>query len=345
MRRIALACLWLCAALAGQTLAQSPAAVTESSAVSALLSSKEPAKLAWGAHLVGNCRLTGFEGDLLRLATHADWRVRMAATDTLIRLNINVPETVLTAMADNRLDEVLIVIARRPGQYNHLIERLSSRKLEDHDWVALNSILTSRPTAGFAAELLQAWTIRLTVQVTAPGFAVGEGSSGGGGVECGASFAQPGFPPLEAYYVVENPQPGDVLLANGPHPIGYRRQSGHTRSLTLADRDSYRRDYLTHLAQISTSEPDGVTLHTTTMNIAWTTEAQFRIEAREISRKIARSLNHLKKRLVERKLLSLVDANRINPSLEVRVLDQRGIQIPPLPAVNWVLAAGTQREY
>ena len=66
-------------------------------------------------------------------------------------------------------------------------------------------------------------------------------------------------------------------------------------------------------------------------------EAAFRIEAKDTLRKISDSVTYLKKQLVDRKLLALTDANQINPNFDVRVFDRRKVQMPPLPAVIWVL--------
>ncbi len=266
----------------------------------------------------------------------------MAAVDSLIRLDIDVPEATLTSMAKHRLDEVLIFIARRPAQFSHLVEQLLRQQLEDHDWVALNSILASRPPIGFAAALLQAWTIRLTVIANDRNYE-GGGAVGGGSIVDGASFVRPGFPPLEAYSVVEDPQPGDVLLANGLHPVWYRKQAGYYRSMHARDRDAYRRDYLFQLAGISAGDPRFGPLQTATLNIEWKSEAAFRADAQETMRRARDSLNSLKAHLVERRLLSQAVANQVIAKFDVLVLDHRRVQKPPLPVMNWTLATSESR--
>jgi hypothetical protein len=334
----------LCAIAVGQPVTPSPAEATESKIVSDLLASQEPSQLAWGAYLTGNYRLPAFSGDLLRLATASDWRVRTAATESLIRLNVEVPEDILTKMAENRLDEVLIFIARRPEQYGRLIEQLLARKLEDPFWAVLNSILAAKPPAGFAGTLLQAWTIGMTIRVYDPKSDFVGGGGGSSMVEDGFSFAQPGFPPLAAYYVVENPEPGDVLLTKGPHPVGYRKQSGHTRSIREVNRDDYRRDYLLFLAGISTSEATSMSQQWTSASVEWKVDVAYRAAAREILRKTSQSVEYLKKRLMERKFLTTAEAERINPTLQVRVVDHRERRMPPLPDVDWALPKpGEQR--
>lgn len=343
MLRIFLVFLLLSAAVGGQPVTPSPAEAAESKTVSELLASQEPAQLAWGAYLAGNYRLTAFSGDLLRLATASDWRVRMAATDSLIRLNVEVPEDILTKMADVRLDEVLIVIARRPDQYSQLVQQLLTRKLENHFWVVLNSILAAKPPAGFAALLLREWTIRLIVGVYDPNSGGAGVGGGGGGVVDGVSFAQPGFPPLEAYYVLENPRPGDVLLANGPHRVGYRKQAEHTRSGPTVGRDDYRRDYLMYLALLSPSDASRMSMQWANADVEWKGTTAYRADTLEILRKVRGQLEYLKNQLTERKLLTAAGGERINPALEVRVVDHRERKVPPLPEVQWTLTEPQER--
>ena len=293
--------------------------------------------MAWGAYLAGNYRLPAFSGDLLRLATASDWRVRMAATDSLIRLNVEVPESILTKMAERRLDEVLIIIARKPDKYGRVIEQLLAGKLENPYWVALNSILAANPPAGFAGTLLQAWTIGLTISVYDPHSGRGGGTSGGSSGVDGFSFAQPGFPPLEAYRVLENPQPGDVLLVNGPHPVGYRKQASDTRSGGNVNRDNYRRDYLMYLAGMSPFDASSMSRQWASADVEWKGDVAYRNATREIFLKIRGSVTYLKKQLMDHQLLTAAEAERINPTLQVRLVDYRKRRVPPLPALHWAL--------
>jgi hypothetical protein len=202
--------------------------------------------------LAANYRLPEFSDDLLKLTTADDSIVRLAAIDALVRLDVNVPEQVLAQISD--LDATYIFLARHPDQYENLIRDLLGRKLPDHQWVALNSILLAKPPAGFAAALLRDWSVSLKLTVTEPGRGAGVGEGGAGCVD-GSGYERPGFPPVEAYYLYENPRPGDVLLAAGPHPVGYREQKGDYRCGVKFNRDDYRKDYLWNLAGTASWNP------------------------------------------------------------------------------------------
>src|SRR5579862_3414648 len=97
--RCAAAFVCLPVVVCAQTIQISPGVLAERQTVSQLLASNDPAKLAWGAHLAGNYQLPEFAPDLQRLAVVEDWRVRSAAVDSMIRLNLDVADSMLTQIA------------------------------------------------------------------------------------------------------------------------------------------------------------------------------------------------------------------------------------------------------
>ena len=317
-----------------QPVTPSPVAQIESQTVARLLASAEPAQLAWGAYLAANYRRPEFSPNLLRLATWTDGLVRMAAIDALIRLDVDVPENVLTQIAADDLDPALIFIARRPGKYGQLVNQLMARKLEDHQWVALHSILLASPPEGFAASVLKDWTIRITVDVNDAGESLGSGSIGGGYIVDGSFFARPGFPPLEAYYVNENPKPGDVLLAAGPHPVGYRTQKAAYRGGSTINRDDYRKDYLLHMARIPPSDR-AINLRSN-VGIEWKNAAAYTTAAEQTLIQTRNSVRFIRQRLAERNVLAHEERD-LNPKLEVTVHDWRTRHVSALPAISGTL--------
>ena len=315
-----------------QPVTPSPAAAVEHETVAQLFASPDAARVAWGARLAANYDRKEFSPELLKLATSSDWRLRMVAIDSLIRLDVDVPEAILIQMADSYLDAAVIFMARRPNESDRLIQDLLTRKLQDHHWVSLHSILLNRPPAGFTSSLLRDWTMPMTVTVLNPSDRLGIGAGGGGGL-CGdgGGFDQPGFPSLVGYYLFESPQAGDVVLAAGPHPVGYRKQSAYGRCWSPVNRDNYRKDYLMYLANSPHFElPPGLT-------IAWTGTPAYQASANEFLSRIRQSVGYLKSRLVERKLLTAEEAANVNPTLDVKVIDQRSRREPELPAIHWTL--------
>jgi hypothetical protein len=349
MKSIAVAFWVICAVATAQPRpTPSPAEATETKAVSELLSSGDAAQLAWGAHLAANYQLKSFAPDILRLAVSDNWGIRMTAIDSIIRMELDVPEETLTRIADRNIDAALIILARTrarsPDAYSRLAADLLTRDFQQNDvWVALNSILQSKPPAGFAARLIEDWTIHTRVAVTDPGEGAG-GGMGGGTVGCGASSELPGFPPLFAYAVRESPTPGDVVLAGGPHPVGYRRQDPSSRSDTTIDREEYRWDYLASLAGMDQSNARSIWFGTLSQpGIWWKNDTQYRADALELRQKIQRTIAGLRSELVRRQLLTSEESATVNPRFDVTVGDLRKRPARPLLEIRWTLAGGQQQ--
>lgn len=339
--------LLLCTSALAQRPTSSPAEAVEMTTVSSLLSSENPAQLAWGAHLAGNYQLTGFAPDLLRLAVSTDWGVRMTALDSIIRVELDVPEQTLRRIADTNMDELLIILARTraktPAAYNRLAVDLLTRELRDDHWVALNSILLSRPPAGFAARLIQDWSIHTTLLITDPGedTAFGFGSSIGTG--CFGPSTPPGFPLILAYAIQETPRPGDIVLTSGPHPVGYYRHDPSSGTVKGVDRDEYRWDYLASLAGINESGARSMWFKMSQQSISWKNETKYRTDAQEILHYIERTIVDLKSGLVRLKLLTSEESATLLPKLDVAVRDLRKHSAGPLPEPRWTLS-GTQQQ-
>jgi hypothetical protein len=345
MKSIVVALFLIRTAALAQGLGHSPAEVWETKTVASLLASPEPAQVAWGAHLAGNYGLKQLGNDLLPLAVSPNWGVRMTAIDSIVRLDLDVPEETLTRMTDSNMDAVLILIARTrarvPDAYGRLIADLLGRKLDDEYWVALNGILLSKPPSGFAARLIEDWTIHTVVIVADPDRGAGFGFGSGGGVGCFGPSALPGFPPILAYRVHESPKPGDVLLAGGPHPVGYRREDPSSRAFGSVDREQYRWDYLASLAGTDDSKA-----HLTWFGklsqprIWWKDDSAYRDDANELMQSIRLAIRSVKSQLIQRELLTSEESTLL-PKFVVEVRDQRKSPARPLPDVRWSLGEGS----
>lgn len=307
--------------------------------VAELLASGDPKDQAWGAYLAGNQGLKDASRELMKLAFSEDWRVRMAALDSLIRLEITIPADALEKLATRRLDEPLIFIARnlhaeRPEEYGAVIESLFAKPdISDHYWVALNSILLTKPPAGFAARLLREWTIHTTLLVDDTGSAwfgtPGLGAAAGDGTR----FSEWGFPPLFMYFVFENPDSRDTLIAGGSHPVGYHRQVSSSQTYYQRDRNEYRKDYLLELSRTGGDPRPLRRSHA----VKWSGVQAYRKSVRETITGIRQAVEKMKARLTDAGLLTSSEAPAF-PSAEIRVIDERSRKVPTLRSIKWQLS-------
>jgi hypothetical protein len=334
--RIALALL-ICGFAAAQRLAETPSPFlkTERESVAALLKAQDAASLAWGARLAGNYGLPEFAGELEKLATWTDGQVRGAAIDSLIRLDIDVPENTLRQMSQDGLESAIILAAKHSARNGKLLMEWLDAKLTRPQWAAVHGVLMGNPTPAFAAHMLREWTIRVDFAVTEPGAGAGVGLSGGGGM-CGdaGAGAPSAFPPFVMYVLYENPLPGDVLIARGPHPVGYRKQSSGSACHSDFDQDRYLRDYLMQLAAVSEASAPVLKGLDVRRSVEWKGSPAYASHAEQMLGEIRAAVKFLKSRLKERKLLD--DAEAL-PKLEVHVQDQRSPSAARLPEVRWAL--------
>ena len=131
---------------------------------------------------------------ILPLLKSSDVDVQLAAIDALIRLDADMSEDDLSAFlkTTNQIDPLLIILARDSKKHGDLLMRLLDRQLNDTDWIAVNSILSTAPPPGFAARLLREWTLHPSVQTYDTFISAGDGGCGWYGVK--VTDRRAGFP-------------------------------------------------------------------------------------------------------------------------------------------------------
>src|ERR1017187_4428964 len=127
-------------------LAQSPASEPKDAAqrtqIQAMLSSRAPNQLAWGAYLAAENGERNLVPSIIPLLRHENPDVQLAAIDALIRLKGDVPPETLKALRiDDTLDPVLVLISADPKKYSAVLMGLLDQNLDDEQWVATNSML------------------------------------------------------------------------------------------------------------------------------------------------------------------------------------------------------------
>jgi hypothetical protein len=322
-----LAFLVASAALSGlaQTPASEPLDAARRGQIEAMLSSRAPDQLAWGAYLAAEYGAGNFVPTIIPLLRHKNPDVQIAAVDALIRLNADVPPEGLAGVRiDGTLDPVIVLLSRNSKKYSALLMDLLGQSLDDNQWVAVNSILWMSSPRGYAALLLRAWKLEVTIEVRdKPGYKERC---------CSGYFAgtkQPrdrsGFPPLWHYAVYEGvPRPS--AMTGGPHPVSFIRQTEARKGGAAVPRDDYRKDYLEGLAHFE--------LPQSVVTFRWADTAKFRADAEDLLARVHRCETELRRILLER---GLVDASESTdgPAPVLTVVDYRVDQRIPLPSIQW----------
>lgn len=298
--------------------AQSPEDAQEQRAVAARLGSSEPGEQSWGAYLAANYQQSTFAPSIVELLKSADYRVRLAAFDALIRLKADVPSDALAPLLQEHFDPVLILLARNERRNKVFLLDLLNRRLEDWQWMAVNSVLW----ADFDASrlLFEQWTIEVEVSVRDQGRPIPRrpiGDTFGWRCEDRPAVAAPGFPPLRVYHVEEFGDVGETLLGSGPHAVYYETRSTPCPFRLARNRNRYRSDFLG-------SRPPSF------VNLEWNGEGQFRSDIENFLKGINAEVKTARSRL------SFSDRDAVpDPDLRVRILDQRSDKTVPLPTIDW----------
>jgi hypothetical protein len=164
-------------------------------------------------------------------------------------------------------------------------------------------------------------------------------------VGCFGPTTPPGLPPILDYVIRENPQPGDVVLTGGPHPVGYHRQDPSSRAVDHVDRDEYRWDYLAALAWPDHLPDDSRSTwyKWTQPNITWKNASEYRRDAESLLQTVRVTISNLKSSLVKRNLLTCEESATLLPKFEVTVDDKRKHPAGRLTNPRWTLSDPQQQ--
>jgi hypothetical protein len=209
--------------------------------------------------------------------------------------------------------------------------------------VAACNLLAESKAPGFAAFLLKSVKIKIEITVSERGQShVGSFGSSMSNA-CGVFQVPDGFPPAALYQLMDQPIRDAVVVAPGPHPVFYERQvvePGVTnqRWVGSADRSVERNLYcLEYLAALLDQSPSELKLQETySKSIAWSGIERYKVDVISIRGLVIGNFERLKKRCVERNLLSESEAEALRPNLIIAVNDVRKNQTPQLPEIPGV---------
>lgn len=206
------------------------------------LAAVEPARRAWAAWEISDAKVRELAPDVLAAlrstVTSVEGDERKFALrsilDAAIRLDVRPTVADLTSLsAIGSFDsQVLVLVSRAPAEHLPVLELLHEKSQWIGKVAADNMIAASAPAR--AVELLRPGArVRILVRVKDRNHGPDEkyvsfGSS------CGSSRVPGGFPPTVLYELVDRPRPTVEVIANGPRPIGVRREVDTKRWIAMS---------------------------------------------------------------------------------------------------------------
>ena len=318
--------------------------------ISGLILSSEIKDRAWGAYLIGKYGLSEFIPALRGLLNSVAYGEQIetgflhnTALDSLIQLQATVPGEEMMPFYQQFPDEVIILLAKSPGENKEAILSLLQGLRSGIRWMAVCNLLTEVKAPGFAAILLRDVKINVSIAVSDDGnVGYGMGSGLGGGIGCGVYQGLDGFPPVVIYKLVDSASRGAVVIAPGKRPVYYLRWAGRpgvsgqgppfSRGDQGGDEDRKRIEYL---AALLDTNKEGLNFDTKYFySIAWEGPEHFKHEVARVSKEVRESYQRLVERLMEKNLLFEWEAEELKPEITLQVQDFREDQTTGLPDVD-----------
>jgi hypothetical protein len=310
------------------------------------LSANDPKAVAWAGYLAGEHRVQESVPKLIdalasiRLQQSGDeWNAaRNAVLDALIRLGSEPPADLVYRYYPLHREQALILLSEpRSGRDEVLLKLL--KKESGIPWYAIAGMLLEVKSPRFAAELIAG--LRLTLEISVvdgpPQPDLSNGVGAGFGIGHGGLYPAPGFPSIATYSLWNSAVRGSTVLAEGPHPIYYRRHisppdwipsgpSSHTiEGPDATDRLKYLEELLEHWLPVSAVEA---------ITLKWTTAQRLETQVRAHSDTIGRQYREMLRLAQSANLLSADEVKALVPIIDVRVKDLRRNKSTRLPDVS-----------
>jgi len=315
-------------------------------ALRAKLQSSEPAEAAWGAWEARLWRATELVDELKaamrRTVAEEDSPTRpfvlRAQLDALVQLGARFDAEEFAAV--RKIGAVrtpaLVVAARDPKVHAKEIESLrESARHEER--IAVDNLLAVGAPDRATALLLPEARIELTIDVCDPDGYAGLGGSHNTSIGCGSMTAPPGFPPVALYECVVAPRTDDVVFADGPRPVAYRRivrtesEFGLGHHASRVDPAEHALAMLRWIAKDSAAE--SLLEPTPRVRVVWTNADDYVADVRaELGRRTA-AWNALLERLAAAGALARERFPSAAP-IDLRIHDarrDRSVELPKLP--------------
>lgn len=330
--------------LALAALAQEPPdGAGDCSSAGRLLRAATPLEKAWGAHLVLRCHAAQLTSDLVTelAASSEDSSLVTVLLDALIQLRQPVEPALLMRFLPRWRAEVIILLVRNAAS-DEALRALTWNSLGWNERLAVFNTLVRRRAPGVVARLLSEIPLRHVITVTDPNNGPGFGGGIGGGSACGTAQLLRGFPPSARYTLEQTPAEGDVLLADGPEPVYYRRvpiptsqQVPWSQHFGFGEVARLDTAYLAVLAGLPADQVAGAVQGRT--RVRWKGLDAYRGQAARGVASQREALAGLLERLTSAGLLAAGELAELHLRLEVKLEDTRAVKNPPLeppPAVE-----------
>jgi hypothetical protein len=311
--------------------------------VDRLLRSDAPRDIAWGAVLSAQYQVRAavplLEAALARtydVRQPAAWAVEQALLDALVQLDARLPAASVRPYFGRWPVQTLILLANASSGRDAMLLPLVSTTSGSRWHVVSNLLMQTRPS-GFAFQLLNGLRLKLTVQVVdRDDFSFERNTSGmtrDRGVVNPALAAD--FPPV-AYYEFASEGPAATVIATGPVTVYYRRgilPAGlvHPPAQSGASfpSDFERIRYANALVRRRFSPVPLFESHFGV--IVWTNAREFDARIVEHRRRVEETYRETAALLVRSEDLSDEEARRLEPDVEITILDRRSQPTEILP--------------
>ena len=212
-------------------------------------------------------------------------------------------------------------------------------------WLAAGNLLMNRKPPGFAAAILGALTVGAHIRVVDKDSGAVPGGASGGSCSSGLLGPRKGWPPVANYYTTGRAHfggnAGGGLLADGADPSSYVRVVGAADPEGSSDergcdfkpnRDVLREHFLEGLA----GEPQGnaSVQSYVAQTITWQNDVQFLRDLRAFVNQQQGLFERLSRKLMDAGLLSPAERSSAQPSLDVRIYDERSERPSGLPVLR-----------
>jgi hypothetical protein len=318
------------------------------------MASQSHAVRAWGAYVAGHHGLESAvpelrgllhslagvkDGHPHRKVAQLEHYVVYAALDALIRLDAKVPSDELLALPGRfKTHALLLMVGELEENQAALVDLISSSPTARECWTGVCNLLVPLKTPGLSAFLLKGLHLKVELTVVDPGKF---GGGAGRGMAFGdGSFSVPaGFPPVTLYVLEEKQRKGNILIADGKHPIYCRRRvvqpgstAGTGSNSSNHESNEYRMEFLAQLAGVEVEELGFKPRRSDT--IEWTGAAVFKTDVSAIRTIARKDFENFAAFFQSQGLLSPEEMHVLRPAIEFNVHDLREDQSEELPEIG-----------
>jgi len=348
----------ICLLLAFAINAQPTPYAVEISRASQLLRSVELSDKAWGAYIAAGLHESSLRDQLVSelknasqyqdaKAFSAEHALVQALLDSLIQMRAAVPLEVIKLFEKRWRYEYFILLAACLEAEAELW-RFREKSLPEMEWLAVNNLLLRAKSKRLLEEVVR--EVHLTHRFKMVGHPrppgsqvgiVGGTADGPGNIERPAiNHFPPEFPPIALYRLTLEPASGNVVLADGPRPVYFRRIVVLAAGTTLRgfgpsfmagrfNAQSYLLDYIARLTRHSLDTVRQLFERQST--ITWVNDPDFRAKA---NKELDQQVFDIRNFLVREQLFSHGNFTGMKLYISPSVYEDPGPQSGQVPMIG-----------